>query len=273
MKDSQANFLSEIKIARIPSKFDRILSLLKYLITGKNFDLFPKEESLFRYICRKPIPYKTICKIIQLSSKEYIKNPQVLCTDDQHLKRVIDYTLKVTNANKATGSVRRMQPYYQLIQTFSDKPLCDSDLLVVGPRMPIELFLAWTYGFKWKKIRAIDLISYHPKIELMDVDSMSIESNSLDCIVMANVWGYNNNPEACMTGLSKVLRKKGLLAFNSSTSKPPIAPETHRSGLFTRDQLKDLLSSRNLNVISCQKTEETATHISYTWIVQKDSDY
>ena len=68
-----------------------------------------------------------------------------------------------------------MQSYYQLSQCYLNEGLKNKKILIVGPKFITELFLAWTYGFQWKNIHAIDIVSNHPKIKLMDVDSLSLK--------------------------------------------------------------------------------------------------
>ena len=60
---------------------------------------------------------------------------------------------------KFITTTRRFELLYQLLQIHSPSNIQDMQLLIIGPRNIAELLNAWTYGFKWKNINAIDLFS------------------------------------------------------------------------------------------------------------------
>ena len=208
----------KISIAKNSSILDKIYDFIKYLFTGKGYDEYEKDESVLRYLLIKPIFYKIFCKILQIWSIRYIKNPLIYKSSDKNLKKVIDYTLNQVKNNRVIGSSRRMQIYYERAKTFSKKNLINYDLLIIGPKFIIELFNAYTYGYKWSKIEAVDLISFNPKIKLGDVDNLKLKKK-FDHVVMANVFGYNKSPLKCFYSINKSLKKGGLLIFNSNIYK------------------------------------------------------
>lgn len=161
-----------------------------------------------------------------------------------------------------------MQNYYQLAQCYLKEGLSNKKILIVGPKFITELFLAWTYGFKWTNIYAIDIISNHPKIRLMDVDSLNFDDLKFDCISMANVFGYNKNPYDCIKGISDHLNKEGILVFNSSFHKK-FLEKTPKSSMLSASQLKDLLEQNSFDIISSEITKENDTAISSTWVARK----
>lgn len=269
MTSSSKNvYLGENSVQKHPKFSEKFNNLIKYLLTGEGFGEYEKEENLFRFFLRKPIPFKTICKILQLTSKKYISSPTVLETKDENLNRVIKYTLKQIELNKVFGSNRRMQYYYDLIQCFIKGRLKNKKLLIIGPKFITELFLSWTYGFKWKNIYAIDLISNHPKIKLMDADNLKFKNLKFDAISMANVFGYNKDPHKCIEGISKSLNKDGVLVFNSSQFKNPLE-KTPLSATLSDDDINNLLKKNFFNVISREIVKENESAISVVWVARK----
>jgi hypothetical protein len=55
----------------------------------------------------------------------------------------------------------------------------------VGPRNVQELFLAWTFGFKWKNIVGIDLYSTNKKIKVINMNNTNFAEETFDYVSMA----------------------------------------------------------------------------------------
>lgn len=250
-----------------PSFTKKLLNFAKYLLTGEGFDSYIHEASLFRLFLRKPIPYKIICKVAQISSRKYIENPKTYSTNDDSLVKTIDYTLTQNKQNKVYGSSRRMQTYYHLSEVFQTKPLSECNILIVGPKFIVELILAWTYGFKWKNIDAIDLIQCHPKIKLANVDDFS-SRRKYDVIVMSNVFGYNNNPDGCLASLSSALKEDGLLVYNSAFMRDHANIDgIAKSSMLTSSELKNKMCQKGLSVLA-EIIEEKDLSISTIWVAK-----
>ncbi len=79
-----------------------------------------------------------------------------------------------------------------------------------------EIYLAWLYGFKWKNIKAIDLYSTHPNIEIMDMNNLTFPENTFDCVVMANTLPYSENTERTIMQVSSVLKPSGIFSFGGN---------------------------------------------------------
>lgn len=265
----KAFFYGQFKLGN-SSFFEVPYSLLTYLISGKGFGSYEHEASFLRQLIRKPIPYKVICKIAQLYSFRHIQRPNVLQTSDPFLLKTIEYTLRQIRSNKVYGSARRMQNYYHLAEVFQSKSLSECNVLIVGPKFIVELILAWTYGFKWSKIHAIDIIQNNPKILLADVDNFVCE-HQYDVIVMANVFGYNNNPTGCLDSLSNCLADKGLLVFNSAFL-PNLKHnlDTPLSSSLDEPALRCMFSTRDLAILS-SNTLHHESSISTTWVLRKEA--
>ena len=95
---------NKISVANNLNFLNKICNFIKYLFTGRGYDEYEKDESVLRYLLRKPICYKIICKILQICSIRYIKNPLIYQSSDKNLKKVIDYTLNQVKNNRVIGN-------------------------------------------------------------------------------------------------------------------------------------------------------------------------
>ena len=79
------------------------------------------------------------------------------------------------------------------------KSICDrnniseSDVLSIGPRTEGEIFNLYSHGFKFNKIRAIDLISYSKYIDIGICIIFHIENNTFDFVLMGWCLAYSDN--------------------------------------------------------------------------------
>ena len=62
-------------------------------------------------------------------------------------------------------------------------------VLCIGPRNEAEILLLTTYGFRLKNIKSIDLFSYSPTIDVMDMHGMQFVDNQFDIVYSAYTLG------------------------------------------------------------------------------------
>ncbi|MGE0444225.1 MAG: methyltransferase domain-containing protein [Vicinamibacterales bacterium] len=89
-------------------------------------------------------------------------------------------------------------------------------MLVIGPRNEAEILLLSLYGFPLKHITAIDLFSYSPKIQCMDMHDIRFPDNSFDIVYSAWTLKYSYDlPRACRE-LLRVVRPGGVVVTGFS---------------------------------------------------------
>jgi SAM-dependent methyltransferase len=89
-------------------------------------------------------------------------------------------------------------------------------ILVIGPRNEAELLLLSLYGFPLQQITAIDLFSYSPKIQCMDMHDIQFPDNAFDIVYSAWTLKYSYDlPRACRE-LLRVVRPGGLVVTGFS---------------------------------------------------------
>ena len=131
-----------------------------------------------------------------------------------HHRAVHDYNAAVT-VKKIFTTTRRMDIYYRLL-ALSARYLAYQQLLIVGPRNRHELLSAWVHGFAWENISAIDLYSTHPKIQVMNMESMTWPDDRFDSVAMANTLSYSEDTRCTIAEVGRVVKPGGSFSFSAT---------------------------------------------------------
>ena len=171
---------------------------------------------LFRYLARNRFVFKLLGKALIL---RYPHDPKKFedtydTSLNKHLDNVLSYTIKRSAYKPILGVNRRTEPFYKYL-SLPPRDLSSEKLLVIGGKDVAELFIAWTYGFKWSNIIGIDLFSLHPKIQIMDMEEMSFDDQSFDSVALCHTYGYQADKFRCLREIYRVLVTGGHLVFNS----------------------------------------------------------
>ena len=114
----------------------------------------------------------------------------------------------------------------------------DSDILVVGPRTEGEILALVAHGFERSHIRALDLISYSPWVELGDLHAMPFPDDSFDAVVLGWVLAYSDGRARAAAEVLRVLRPGGVVAvgveWNARTDDEIVAEAGYLPGSATR---------------------------------------
>jgi SAM-dependent methyltransferase len=86
--------------------------------------------------------------------------------------------------------------------------------LVVGPRNEAELMLLSSYGFDAAKLTAIDLFSYSPAVQLMDMHALKFPDNCFDAIYSAFVITYSDDIPKAISESIRVAKDGALIVFS-----------------------------------------------------------
>lgn len=198
--------------------------MLKSLISKFIYSFLSPERKrggnrVFREILKLPIIFDLSSFFIQLRYLRRIKNVNELEKTSDYIKDVLKYNYSVTS-NKLITKSRRAEFYYQISSIILNE-LKNKSVLIVGPRNVQELYMAWLYGFSWKKISAIDLYSAHPKIKIMDMHNLDYKNEMFDCVIMAYTISYADDVEKVISEVSRVLKPNGIFSFGHSHLHKP----------------------------------------------------
>ncbi|SDR81751.1 class I SAM-dependent methyltransferase [Bradyrhizobium canariense] len=87
------------------------------------------------------------------------------------------------------------------------------DTLVVGPRNEAELLLLSSYGFDAAKLTAIDLFSYSPAVQLMDMHELKFSDSCFDVVYSAFVITYSDDIPKAIEETIRVAKDGALIVF------------------------------------------------------------
>lgn len=255
-----------------PQKLDlnrNIFTPIKAIFFGIGIERSKGRLSFLRYFLNSARAYKVMVRLVKLRYPLSTKKQKETSLDpknDKVLARVIDYTIEQDATQDGRGSSRRAEIYYQMLQ-IPPRDLTQENILVIGGKEIQELLMAYTYGFLWKNIYAIDLFSVHPKIKVMNMEDIQYEENSFNNIVMANVYGYQEDPVKCLREVFRVLKKGGLFAFNTANNLQE-SSTTLKTSCINANEMGSILTSCGFELIT-HVSETHENSYSYRWLLRK----
>lgn len=95
---------------------------------------------------------------------------------------------------------RRLYSYHRVFSLVSHlRPPADPatlQVLSIGPRTEIELYYLWLFfGFRWKNLVGVDVVSASPKIKLADISiQLPFDTDTFDLIVASHVLEKSRDP-------------------------------------------------------------------------------
>jgi len=113
-----------------------------------------------------------------------------------------------------------------------------SDLLVIGPRTEGEILALMGHGFQRSHIRALDLISYSPWVELGDLHDLAFPDDSFDAVILGWVLAYSDDLPRAAAQVLRVVRPGGVVAigveWNAKTDDEIVGDVGYLPGSKTR---------------------------------------
>lgn len=94
----------------------------------------------------------------------------------------------------------------------------EKDVLSIGPRTEMELFHLVGAGFHPDRIKAVDLISTSPWIDLGDMHALPYPDRSFDIVISSWVLAYSSTPQKAVDEMLRVTRNGGIIAIGCTHS-------------------------------------------------------
>ena len=129
-------------------------------------------------------------------------------------------------------------------------------VLSIGPRTEGEIFNILAYGFRKENIKAVDLMSYTPWIEVGDMHNLPFPDNSFDIIICGWVIAYSDNKKKAAAEMARVTKPGGVISIGVSYS-----PKTNEDIIEERGYLigspERLLTTED--VVNCFEPKNVGT--------------
>jgi hypothetical protein len=87
------------------------------------------------------------------------------------------------------------------------------DVLSIGPRSEIEIFALMGAGFSPERIRAVDLFSYSPYVDVGDMHALPYEASAFDIVFLGWVLSYSKDQSVVARELLRVCRDGALIVL------------------------------------------------------------
>lgn len=108
---------------------------------------------------------------------------------------------------------RRTEQIINVMRSISCVKADESKLLCIGPRNEGEVLLLDAYGFKLENTTSIDLFTYTPTIDLMDMHRMTFDDNAFDIVYSAYVLTYSTDVKKACEEMVRVVKDGGIIAI------------------------------------------------------------
>jgi SAM-dependent methyltransferase len=139
---------------------------------------------------------------------------------DHISENVIPYNLRKSRGYDRTRTERLIN----VLRSVHGLDLDRARVLNIGPRNEMELMLLTLYGFRPENITAVDLFSYSPRIQVMDMHHLAFPDDSFDVTYCAYTLRYSDRVARACEEIARCTRNGGLVAASFVTEADPGAP-------------------------------------------------
>src|SRR5438552_6139262 len=210
------------------SFLQRLRSILRSLQREKQVN--PVVIPLWRSLMLQPLPFFLWFRLrwhwFRLSGKP-LRVFQADANADEHIRtNVIPYSIR-----KMRGMDRmRTERLINVLRSIHDLDVEKARVLNIGPRNEAEVLLLRLYGFRSENITAVDLFSYSPQIEVMDMHELRFPNDAFDVTYCAYTLRYSDKVDRACQEILRCTRNGGLVAASFVTEAQPASSVTMTSG-------------------------------------------
>ena len=207
--------------------FNPILSLFGVKLRGKGFDEkqpmnFPGLLTMVMIWLRlisRPDLLLQVREVRQILAKQRakklitVKNVKKFNgSDDKVAANTLQYNL---NGASSAADLDRPSIMFDVVSGIERvwKNCANLDVLSIGPRSEIEIFGLIGAGFDVNRIRAVDLFSYSPYVDIGDMHNLPYPDNSFDMVFLGWVLSYSVDQKQVARELLRVCRDSGIIVI------------------------------------------------------------
>lgn len=149
----------------------------------------------------------------------------------------------------------------------------DSKILIIGPRSESDILKLNSFGYK--NIEAIDLLSYSPRIKVMDACNLLYDTNTFDCIFCGWVLPYIKNPQLIADNIFRVIKNDGMISIGIAYQDDKLINSLDSIKKLFKDKIKNIFFQydaelKHKSMIDIYKiTEQESSSIIISFTVKK----
>ena len=146
--------------------------------------------------------FRFVFDVIARARNLFLRHHQMLATTDEYLAAHIQHHSRV----------RWWHGYHRVFNLVSHfhptKAPNTLKILSIGPRTEIEFYYLWLFfGFSWKNIWGVDLVSTSPQILCADMSQkLPFEDNTFDVVVACHALEKSRNPERTRDEIRRIAK-------------------------------------------------------------------
>lgn len=187
--------------------------------------------SFLNYIRQFPLVFGTWVQLRRIRFLAIGKlRRRIRLTNPLDNSHATDYVLPYNKRRWWHIQRERTERLMSIFRSIRGLDIKNSKVLCIGPRNEAEILLLSTYGFGLKNIKAIDLFSYSPLVDVMDMHELRFDDNQFDIVYSAFVLRYSNDIQRACSEAVRVSREDGLMAITFEiipTDVPRIGTALH----------------------------------------------
>ena len=116
------------------------------------------------------------------------------------------------------------------------------DVLAIGPRSEIEIFALMGAGFSAERIRAVDLFSYSPYVDVGDMHDLPYPANAFDVVLLGWVLSYSKDQSVVARELLRVCRDGAIIVMAGDYSDDASVGSTFKKEATHMQSCEQLLA-------------------------------
>lgn len=165
-------------------------------------------------------------------------------------KNTLEYNLA---AAITSASLDRPQIMFGVVSGIErvNKNRAKMDVLSIGPRSEIEIFGLLGAGFNMERIKAVDLFSYSPYVDIGDMHQLPYPDSSFDIIFLGWVLSYSRDQQRAAEEIARIARNDAIIVLAgdySDDSRNGLIFDNTTSHMQNVDQLLNLFGDCVKNV-------------------------
>ena len=147
------------------------------------------------------------------------------------------------------------------------KNVSSLDTLTIGPRSEIEIFAILASGFDAARLKALDLFSYSPYVDVGDMHAMPYSDNAFDVVFVGWVLSYSRDQAAAAREIFRVCRNRAIVVIagdysDDTRDRPTFNNDT--THMQSTDQILNLFEGHVGNVYFRHDPEQPEISMAMT---------